>query len=382
MLLIAPGCNATSPVQIPGQSDFFINRQMLTSDGQIAGVSAPNDCSGGNQENEKYGRVYNRWALTLNRLDWTSHKLIIVKTLLDTSIDPRTSRSRTKITGGPMPGAFIRSAYDADIVFYRGMYLVVFECTIDNDAQFGVYRTSSCISVYDQSKQSLDLSRTQVIISGIRTSNGVSYAATVPELLVYRDKLYLYWSTTKLGKYRGVAVRGAELEVSASGGISVKGSHGNLVYASDPVLSTEVWSPDPGNQMGNSRIDLGPLWKSGPLVIATGSKGGGNCTGPSDTTPGCYRLTIVKSDVPLGKHVFNHAQPANESLLPTNPQEYTRPVRDPSGEYWLCGHYVKPRNDGFSELRPAPGGNFWKDSKRESALIMFPLTDKAIWPTE
>ena len=371
IMLTVPGCNATSPVQVPGSADLFINRQPLTAQDQIAGISGPNDCSGS-------------WSsLVLDRLDWTAHSFSIVKPLLDTSIDPRTHRPRAIITGGLMRGAIIRSAYDADIVVYRGQYLVSYECTLEDGRHFGVDGTSSCISIYDPSKQTFDLAHTQVIISGIHVHKGLFYAAAVPALLVSLDRLYIYWSALRIesGKFVGVAVRGAEL-VPTPNGISVKGSLGRVVHAIDTPSTTQVWRPDPNESMSNTTIDIRALWVSGKSIIAMGSMGGAGCTAPSNTTPGCFRLVIVKSNGPLGEDIFNQAQRVNEAELPTNPQEYTRPARDRSGNYWLCGHFIKPPMNGFSELRPAPGGNFWRDTKKVSALIIFPLTDRSLWPTE
>ncbi len=68
VLLNTVGCNATALVQVPGTIDTFMGRQLLTADGQIAGVTGPNDCSGGNPDNRKNGKVFNRWALTLDHL--------------------------------------------------------------------------------------------------------------------------------------------------------------------------------------------------------------------------------------------------------------------------------------------------------------------------
>lgn len=344
IMLVVPGCNATSPVQIPSSPDLFINRQPITTSGQIAGITGPNDCGGG------------RSSLGLNWLDWDAHKFSIVKPLLDTSIDPQTHRSRALIMGGPMRGAIIRSAYDADIVIYHGQYLVVFECTLDDEKRFGVDGTSSCIGVYNPSTQSIDLGQTHVLVSGIHLNKGLFYAAAVPELLVYQNRLYAYWSALmiKNGKFFRVAVRGAELDPTANG-VWVKGSGRKVVHANDGSLTTEVWAPDTKDQMSNTTVDIRALWVSGDLIIALGSKGGEGCVAPSDKSPGCFRLVAVKSGSPLGKHVFNQAQKVDESELPTNPQEYTRPVRDPSGNYWLCGHFIRPPSNGFSELRPAPG---------------------------
>src|ERR1700735_5514423 len=73
ILLQPVGCNATSLAQVPGSAELFLGRQPLTSDGQVAGITGPNDCSGGNPDNQSTGKIFNRWALTLSKLDWSTH---------------------------------------------------------------------------------------------------------------------------------------------------------------------------------------------------------------------------------------------------------------------------------------------------------------------
>jgi hypothetical protein len=355
---------------------------MLTADGTIAGITGPNDCSGGNPDNQKTGKVFQRWSLVLDRLDWQTHKFSIVKPLLDTSIDPRTGVSRAVIIGGPMRGAIIRSAYDASIVSYRGQQLVAYECTIENGKNYAVDGTSSCISVYDPARESIDLGRTQVIVSGVRGSAGRFYAAAIPELLVYEDRLFLYWSALAVesGKFVTVAVRGTQLEVSPNS-ISVMGSRGHLVHSTDSSLTVEVWRPDPRDPRSNTSVDIRALWVSGKSIIVMGGMGGTGCMTPSDAGKGCFRLVMVKADQPLGEDVFNHSQPVDEAALPSNPQEYTRPIRDSGGEYQLIGHFVRPQTNGSSEQRPVPGGEFWQKAKPNAVVVMFPILDKSLWPT-
>jgi hypothetical protein len=269
VVLAPPGCNATAFVQVPGAADLFIGRQLITETGALAGVSGPNDCSGGNAANEKAGKPFNRWSLVLDRLDWTKHAFSIVKPLLDTSLDPHAKISRAAITSGPMRGAIVRSAYDASIVTYQRAILVAFECTIENDSRFGVDGTSACLSVYDPLKQSLDMSRTAVIISGNHDHDGRFHAAAVPELLVVEDRLFVYWSalTVVQGKFAGIEVRGAELAWSPSG-VTVKGSGGRVVHASDEPLTTRVWAPDPADKMANTTVDIRVAWANKRAVTA------------------------------------------------------------------------------------------------------------------
>jgi hypothetical protein len=360
-----------------------MNRQMLTAEGQIAGVTGPNDCSGGDRENQTRGQVFNRWALTLNRFDWRARRFALEKVLLDTSIDPTTKQSRAILTAGPMRGAVIRSAYDPDVVRFRGEYLVSFECTLENGEHFGVSGTSSCIGVYDPARQTLDLGRTRVIVSGSHITDTESTAAAVPQLLVYQGKLYLYWSALSVNKEQveQINIRGAQLLVRA-GSVSVKGDSGALVHSSDRGLTTRVWAIDATDPTSNTSADLRAVWVTSEAIVAAASLGGEQCTSPSGTERGCFRLALVRSQVPLRGDAFNRGQAVDGGGLPSNPQEYTRPIRDPQGAFWLIGHFIRPTANGLSDARPMPNSAFWQQHNTESALIMFPLADKSLWPKD
>jgi len=123
-----------------------------------------------------------------------------------------------------MRGARIMSAYDPDIVRYRGRYIITYECTLEDDHQYDVDGTSSCVSLFDPISQSVDLSHTQVVVSGNHTGARF-YAAAVPELLVFHDRLLMYWSSLTVDAQRvsSIAIRAAELELSPAG-IWVRGA--------------------------------------------------------------------------------------------------------------------------------------------------------------
>ena len=111
-------------------------------------------------------------------------------------------------------------------------------------------------------------------------------------------------------------------------------------------------------------------------------RGGRSCTAPSDKSPGCFRLSIVKSDQPLGDHVFDRAEKVGEQALPANPQEYTRPIRDPSGQYWFIGHFMRPVGDSDAQTRAVPAREFWGATGRDAALAIFPLQEPRIVPDD
>ena len=373
VVLGVPSCNSATYAQIPGGSDLFIARQAVLRGGQLPGRDGPKGC-------DSIGD--GAWGLILDQLDWNTHTLTFRKVLLDTSRDPATGHSRAVVTAGPMRGLVIRSAYDASVVVFRGNYLVSYECVLENGKDFGVDGTSSCVSRYDRTTQSVDLGHTQVVVSGVRV-NGRFYAAAVPKLLVYKDRLFVYWSSLAIesGKFVGIAVRGAELDLRDNSLYNRK--TGNLLSHSIGVdESDEVWAPDPQDPLSNTEVDALALWVHSDSIIAMSSRGGQGCTAPSDTTRGCFRVSMARSRDPLGNHVFNLAQPLLADRLPTNPQEYTQPIMDPQGNYWLIGHYIKPSANGLSDQRPVPDMAFWAQRPAGAAvLVMFPLTDQSVWPS-
>jgi hypothetical protein len=383
VLLQPVGCNATSLAQVPDSTELFVGRQLLTADGQVAGITGPNDCSGGNPDNERTGKVFNRWALTLSKFDWSDHKFALLKVLVDTSLDPATQQSRAILTGGPMKGAVIRSAYDPNIVRFRDGYFIVFECTLENGKSFGVQGTSSCISAYDPRFQTIDLARTQVIVSGAQISAANFNAPAVPELLVYRNRLFLYWSALSIenGRFAEVNIRGAELLVT-QGEVSVKGASASIVHSLDEPATTRVWAVDPEDPLSSTTADLRALWVAKDSIVVAASLGGRGCTAPSGAVPGCFRLVLAKTDGPLANNEFGRGKRVGATLLPSNAQEYTRPIRDPAGAYWFIGHYVRPSANGMSDAKSMPNASFWKQYRAEAALVMFPFLEKSLWPTD
>lgn len=364
-----PGCNATSFAQLPGDPSLFIGRRLITTQGKLAGVSGANDCSGGDPVNEAKGQPFNRWGLVLDRFDWKARRFNDTTALLDTSIDPRTGQSGALVTGGPMRGIRIRSAYDPTVALLDNTTYVAFECTVENGKKFDVEQTSSCISVYDPRTGKLDMGRTLVIIGGIQ-KGAVSEVAAVPRLLGFKGRLYLYWSALTVEKavITKSIVRGAELTIN--GGIpKVKGSTG-ITRPFDPP-STEVWALG-RDELSNGIANLMGFWVNGDTIIAFAALGGKNCHDPLGKGRGCYRLAARRSTAPLGQNTFGGGVDVDLGL-PTNAQEYAAPVIDPQGRRWLMGHFIRPPANGFADRTPAPPANYWRSNKRPSALVMVPL---------
>ncbi|WP_145986328.1 hypothetical protein [Sphingobium sp. YG1] len=298
-VLAEPACNATSFAQLPGDASLFIGRRLVTNEGKLAGISGPNDCSGGDPANEARGRPYNRWGLVLDRFDWKTRRFTGATVLLDTSPDPRNGQSRAIITGGPMRGLRIRSAYDPSVARLGDAIFVAFECTFENGDKYGVNQTSSCISVYDPTTRRLDMARTFVAVGG-EDKDSVFQVAAVPRLLTFGGRLYLYWSalTIERGVINRATVRGAEL-VQQNGITQIKGS-ASVIRPFDP-LSNEVWAVGE-DKMSNRIVNLMGFWNDGDSFLAFAALGGEGCNDPLGQGRGCFRLAVKRSHTPLGQN--------------------------------------------------------------------------------
>lgn len=365
-----PGCNAVAFAQLPDESSLFIGRQFIGRDGRIAGVIGPNDCSGGDPGNEAAGKPFNRWALVLNSFDWATKRFHIVKPLIDTSLDPRTGRSRAVITGRTMRGLVIRSAYDPSVVKFGGTTFVAFECTAENGEPFGVQQTSSCLAVYDPRTRSIDMSRATVAVTGDKQGD-TYHVASLPRLLSHSGQLYLYWSAMLIrnGKIIRSTARGAQLDVTGTTPF-IRGEGQRVPQAFDSA-STRVWTTE-ASAASNVLVNIMSLAPLGNGFFVFAALGGDGCYSPAGSSPGCHRLVIKRSPAPLQQDGFNYAEQFHTGV-PTNPHEYALPIVDPQGRWWILGHFIRPPRNGFSERAPAPIGQFWATTSRPSTLAVIPV---------
>ncbi|WP_156028601.1 hypothetical protein [Sphingobium chlorophenolicum] len=348
-----------------------MGRQLLTAEGELAPPANASDCSGGNPDNQKTGKSYNRWSLMLDQLDWKNNRFKVIKPLLDTSTDPATGVSRSRITGGAMKGAIIKSAYDPSVAKFGGITYVAFECIIQNGGDYKVSGTSSCIGVYDPKKRSIDLSRTRVLISGVVGANFM-WAAAIPHLFAYKNKLYVYWTANlwKNGQLSDWRVRGTRLLPTRTG-VAIKGGGDKPAPATTP-LAVDVWQRNSAGPMSGKIFDLFGTFQSRNTLYIMYASGGDDCTSPASNGPGCYRPSIAAISEPLRPNVFNEAKPVKMNL-PTNPVEYAIPVIKPNGQMFMMGHFIRPKKNGYSEINPTPAKDFWDSQRKNSIYARVPF---------
>jgi hypothetical protein len=288
----------------------------------------------------------------------------------------------TTIKGGPLKGAILRKAYDPSIVSRDSHILIAFECTILNGKNFRVDGTSACVVPFNERTMAVDLDRVNVVVTGAHTesaSNGGSqfHSASVPQIVQFQKELYLYWSevTASRNSFSRIVVRGMQLDEDEGGIVWGKAAR-SAVSTLDP-RTTVVWRPVPGDPFSDTAVDIKSVWTHGDEIIALAGLGGSGCAAPGSQA-GCFRMAIAKASRPLGEAIFNASRHLHEDLLPTNPQDYTRPIRDPEGGYSFVGTFFKPTQNGLSELRPVPSD--WSGLHSNYELVIFPFPDHALWP--
>ena len=299
--------------QIPDHPELFVGRQLQPKS------------------------VSERWGLALFQMDWQKLEMSYIRDLVKTPV---------RVHGS----AVIANALDPSVAYYHGEYLLAFEC-----AGFPIGADSVCVAPLNLRDGTIDFAKMSVPVrSALSTPGQLGYTASVPKLLERNGRLYLYWSSIVYrdqdfgqgphepgphGKgWVAVEARGTELvrqhdNQAPFWGI---GSNGQPVRAHDPSVTREVLPRDPSDNRANIAADIFGLWSVPKGVYATagigGSEGEQPCVIPQAKSPGCYRLGLFFSPLPLGP--FQRV-----SLnFPEISQEYTHIITTPFG-IALLGSY-------------------------------------------
>jgi hypothetical protein len=296
LVLARTGCGANVVSQIPGRVDLFLGRQMIVAPGA-------DPCRG------------TRTGIVLDRLDWTRHAFTLIRWALTTPVT--IGRGAAEIT----------NAYDPYVASYDNELWVAFECV-----GRGIQGTSTCMGPFDLERAAIDPARTYVAIEGRQVGPHTAYSASDPKLLVYRNRIYLYWTAIRSEdkKWVSVATRGAEL-IRERGLLRRFWPAGaNRATSSfDPRTNEEVWAG----------ADMGSVMAINNVIYATGSDTRGDCVKPTIDVPNCFRVIMARSTSPLRYDVFNRSM-AKQDMLPSNPTEYPRFAVDPKGQLFVIGHVL------------------------------------------
>jgi hypothetical protein len=367
------GCNAAANTPVPGSNTLFAGRQLFKKDGSP--VTVDEGCD--KDEAVKEAIRSSRWGLVLEKLDWEKRQFTLIKPLL---VPP------LAISRGPLAGAVIASAYDPSMAIYHGQYWIAFEGIALNAARYGVVGTSSFLARFDMAAQEIVPETIHVVVSGASPSAAEFDSSSVPTLLVANDRLYIYWSAIKVampgGAFVQCAARGAELAPDSQGAFWVKGA-GGADSTMDPVRTVEVWGPVAGDPMSDTLVDIKSLWTHGGKIVAVAELAGGGNAKPNSPSPGCYRMAMAEASEPLGHRIFNSSPLLDENILPTNPVDYVRPVKNPEGGYSFVAWVQYPFKNGYSELRIVPSPKHWPEDviPMMPKAVVFPFVDRGLWPT-
>jgi hypothetical protein len=299
------GCNAVSFGSDPSLGDYCIGRELSQ-------------------------RCRGTWSLVLAQIDWSHQRINYVHDVLDTRNGP------VPISGGKK----VRSAYDPQVMAWNDEIWVAFECTGQ-----GINRAATCMGPL-RKDLTLDTTRTNVVIQG-GDDRTYHYSASVPKLLAYHGRAYLYWDRLRWRwsdhKRVDTTAWGVEIKKGSDSkfwAIDSTGHTGRSISSNDPA-AVEVFGLDISDPESNGVADLFQTVTDGQTIYITGARGGRDCTGPGGVADGCYRLALGKTTEPLGYHAFNqHLIP--DEYLPKSSAEYYRFVYRPDdGKTVLLGGMLR-----------------------------------------
>jgi hypothetical protein len=316
-------CPSFSFSQVPQSPDLFVGKLKQSKDGR--------ECGG-------------ELTLALFRLDWTTHVMTLLHTLL------------------PIPLAHgestITRAYDPYVQAFGDDIWVAFECV-----GLHITGTSACIAPLSPDHSRIDTARLSIPIVG-RDADERSpwrYSASTPKLLAFKGRLYLYWSAIQGEKapphrWMSIETRGAEMALDpvAGGTLWVKGRPGRALPSHTPGANVAVMRPVAGHPYSDMSVDTEGLFVQDDDIIVLSSVGGSGpggempCTRPREKSPGCFRLYITRTTQPLAEDSFSQ-QVLTAPMLPANSTEYPRIVTGPDGRTYLMV------NTHPVAVAPAPG---------------------------
>lgn len=313
-LLEVPGCNATSWWQIPDQKDLFVGR--VLRDANVKTACPVNDA----------------WALVWGKMDWANNRVVSKGRVFDLPL--KISNEFGKFT--------ITTAYDPAVMIYRGERWLAFECHGRN------FRGSVaiCMSPLDL-ERGIDRNRLYIAVEGVSyiKDDEAHASASVPKLLSYDNRAFIYWTSVRIRKsdnvWLGLTVKGIELVPTPDNKLIAPKGFGQRMPSNHP-LALEVMGPEPGGR----QADAYEVRKVGSAFYLLGSSS--NCLVPLAPISDCYRLTIRKSNDPLGHHIFNEVR-ISSTDLPPNPVQYMHLMETPTGQMRMIGHVLPMKNNVRAE---------------------------------
>ncbi|MCA9581984.1 MAG: hypothetical protein KC416_09330, partial [Myxococcales bacterium] len=307
----APGCNATRWTQV-GATNTFLGRQLIAG-----GCQGPH------------------WKLVKARMDWQAGSFTDVADFL--------VPNKTPIAP---PGFTLNTTYDPSAIVFEGETWVAFECTGGGFPS----GASTCLGPLQGGQ--LDLARSFVAVRA-DVDGDHRRSASVPKLVVHRNRAYLYWTIMYKDTSRSqdpivnITTRGIELVRESSGNQRL------LPGGRSPPISTThpdsypVW-PLGDTDKTDTILDTFDVKSDGVFVYAVAARGGTEaCNVPSTAGPiaGCYRVMISRSPRAMGHHIFGRDMLPTADIEDIN-QVYSTFATDDQGRLRLLSAV-----QGFSKLK-------------------------------
>lgn len=339
---IAPVTNCIGGVQAtsPLLGDFWITRQYT------------NGCK-------------TTWHLIGSKVTWSKNGLEVKQ--VNTVFNP--GPNGTQIGDGNI----VTHAYDPTAMDYGSTTWIVFECTGKN------FVASACMGPL-KSDKTLDTSRTYLIIDGTNRNPSEKYnhSASVPKLLKFKGKIYMYWTDVQRNKDVSwgtnyvdngnyLVTKGIEIIYDKtankfypidSKGVIIK----EIFYAFDK-RSVIVFDRNLKSLSSNRVADLNSVTTDGTYIYGVGAVGGGDCLTPLSPAEGCYRNYISRTTKPLDYNTFGK-ESIPDKYLPPLYQAYLRLVYRPDTDStWLVGgRFIVQRekylNAGLAVPNAEPAGSW------------------------
>jgi hypothetical protein len=252
-------------------------------------------------------------------------------------------------------GSTITSAYDPTAMDFAGETWIAFECAGP------VIGVSACMGPLTKNKV-LDIARTSVIIDASDTfaNDGIyRHSASVPKLLNFKNKQYLYWTDVRrrigvqwttdyanAGTYLNTRGIGISYDASSKRFYPVD-STSKLIkgrFTANDSKTVIVADRDLTDPRSNRLADVGGVTTDGTYIYAVTALGGGDCLTPLSKPEGCYRNTISRTTNPLSYNTFK-TNLIPESYMPTIYQAYPRFVyrADTKSTWMIGGQFTNPR---------------------------------------
>jgi hypothetical protein len=304
-------CNSVSFTQFPDEPKLFVGRLFHYADEEPV-VGTAQECW---HPKKKLGWT----SLALFRMDWNQGRLVLGNTVFQTKQQ--------------LPsGSKIISSYDPYLAKINGQNYIAFEC-------FGLFSTVNACVAPLLPDHTVDISRLTVPVIG----RFAAASASVPKLLLFNDRVYLYWSVAYGTDFDPlVTTRGMEVTTDASGRLWGVESIGKSVMTDDSHLTHLVAAPNPQDSTANREIEVESLRVvSGNQIEAL--VGAGGIRKPEEPDPAFYRLQKSFASNPLGENAFGkELQPT--AGLPVNHEGYSRYFVGPDGRSIIMGVFYQSKS--------------------------------------